>query len=78
MQAAPAGSAGPRARRDLHRRSCRAAGAQGCRWKTRTTSEEELLARVTEHTRTVHGVSAVNGTLTNYARLVARMPRAAG
>jgi predicted small metal-binding protein len=58
--------------------SCRAAGAQGCRWKTRTTSEEELLARVTEHTRTVHGVSAVNGTLTNYARLVARMPRPAG
>ena len=52
-----------------------AAGAQGCRWKTRTTSEEELLARVTEHARKVHGVSAVNGTLTNYARLVARVPR---
>ena len=55
--------------------SCRAAGAQGCRWKTRTTSEEELLARVTEHARKVHGVSAVNGTLTNYARLVALRSR---
>lgn len=54
--------------------SCRAAGAQGCRWRTRTTSEEELLARVTEHARTVHGVSTVSGTLTNYARMVARLP----
>ena len=53
--------------------SCRAAGAQGCRWKTRTTSEEELLARVTEHARTVHGVSAFNGTLANYARSVSRL-----
>lgn len=52
--------------------SCRAAGAQGCRWKIRTTTEEELLARVTEHARTVHGVGALSGTLANYARLVAR------
>ncbi len=55
--------------------SCRAAGAQGCRWKTRTSSEEELLARVTEHARTAHGVSAVNNTLTSYARVVARQSR---
>lgn len=52
--------------------SCRAAGAQGCRWKTRTTSEEELLARVAEHARTAHGVSAFSGTLANYARVLAR------
>ena len=52
--------------------SCRAAGAQGCRWKTRTTSEEELVARVTEHARTAHGVSSFSGTLANYARAVAR------
>ncbi len=55
--------------------SCRAAGAQGCRWKTRTTSEEELLARVTEHARTAHGISAINNTLTSYARMVARQSR---
>ena len=52
--------------------SCRAAGAQGCRWKTRTTSEEELLARVTEHARKAHGVGTLTGTLANYARAIAR------
>ncbi len=55
--------------------SCRAAGAEGCRWKTRAPSEEELLARVTEHARTAHKVSAVNGTLANYARMVSRQAR---
>lgn len=52
--------------------SCRAAGAQGCRWKTRAPSEEELLARVTEHARTAHGVTTFTATLANYARTVAR------
>lgn len=55
--------------------SCRAAGAQGCRWKTRAPSEEELLARVTEHARTAHGVTTASGTLTNYARMVSRQSR---
>lgn len=59
----------------LYEFSCRAAGAQGCRWKTRTTSEEELLARVTEHARTVHGVGAFSSTLADYAREVARRSR---
>lgn len=58
--------------------SCRAAGAQGCRWKTRTTSEEELLARVTEHARKAHGVGTLTGTLANYARAIARQGRGDG
>lgn len=58
--------------------SCRAAGAQGCRWKTRAPSEEELLARVTEHARTSHGVTTLTNTLANYARAVARQGANAG
>ena len=55
--------------------SCRAAGAQGCRWKTRAPSEEELLAKVTEHARTAHGVATTSGTLANYTRMVTRQSR---
>ncbi len=36
--------------------SCRAAGVEGCRWRTQAPSEEELLASIIEHLRAVHGV----------------------
>ena len=52
--------------------SCRAAGAEGCGWKARATSEEELLAKVSDHARTVHHVSSLTSTLSSYARTVAR------
>jgi len=51
--------------------SCRAAGAEGCRWKTRTTSEDELIVQVTEHVRAVHGVKSMGDTLARYAIEVA-------
>lgn len=52
--------------------SCEAAGAQGCHWKTRATTEEELVAKVSDHARAVHGVSAFGDTLARYALNVAR------
>lgn len=51
--------------------SCRAAGAGGCGWVARATSEEELLAKVAEHARNVHGVKAMNSTIEAYALHVA-------
>jgi predicted small metal-binding protein len=52
--------------------SCQAAGAEGCGWKARATSEDELIAKVADHARTVHHVPALSNTLTSYARQVAR------
>ncbi|MDQ6618067.1 MAG: DUF1059 domain-containing protein [Actinomycetota bacterium] len=52
--------------------SCKAAGATGCGWKGRAPSEEELLIKVADHARKVHGVGALSDTLVNYARTVAR------
>jgi predicted small metal-binding protein len=62
---------------EMYEFSCRAAGAQGCRWRTRAASEEELLANVTEHARTAHAITSYNNTLANYARAVARLQRGA-
>jgi predicted small metal-binding protein len=47
--------------------SCKAAGADGCGWSTRAGTEEELLAKVAQHCREVHGVKSFNGTLASYA-----------
>lgn len=52
--------------------SCKAAGAEGCRWSTRATSEEELVAKVAEHARRVHRVRNVSDTIASYALDVAR------
>ncbi len=52
--------------------SCRAAGAEGCGWKTRAASEDELVAKVAEHARKVHKVKNVSDTIANYARASAR------
>lgn len=55
----------------IYQFSCRAAGAGGCGWVARATSEQELLAKVAEHARTVHGVKALNSTIEAYALHVA-------
>ncbi len=52
--------------------SCKAAGAEGCGWSTRATSEEELVGKVAEHARRVHRVKAVSDTIAAYALDVAR------
>lgn len=56
----------------LYEFSCQAAGAEGCGWKARATSEEELIAMVAEHARRVHHVALFSTTLSNYARREAR------
>lgn len=52
--------------------SCKAAGAEGCGWVARATSEEELVAKVAEHARRVHGVKQLSSTIEAYALEVAR------
>jgi len=52
--------------------SCKAAGAEGCGWKTRAASEDELVAKVAQHAQKVHKVKNVTATIANYARASAR------
>ena len=47
---------------------CRSAGAEGCGWKARANSEEELVAKVSEHAQKKHKVANVSDTIANYAR----------
>ncbi len=58
--------------------SCKAAGAEGCGFKARATSEDELVAKVADHARSVHRVGALSDTLTRYAVMVARANKDAG
>ena len=62
----------PAPARDAYEFSCKAAGAEGCRWSTRAATEEELIAKVADHARCVHGVERFGETLTTYALAVAR------
>ncbi len=52
--------------------SCRTAGAEGCNWKTRAATEDELVAKVAQHAQKVHKVKNVSATIANYARASAR------
>ena len=52
--------------------SCKAAGAEGCGWKTRAATEDELVAKVAQHAQKVHKVKNVTGTIAAYARASAR------
>ena len=52
--------------------SCRTAGDEGCGYKMRAGSVEELKAKVTEHARRVHGVKNMSDTIYNYLREKAR------
>ena len=51
---------------------CRTAGAEGCGWRTRAATEEELIAKVAKHAQTKHKVKNVSATIANYARASAR------
>ncbi len=51
---------------------CRTAGAVGCGWKARASSQEELLAKVAEHAQKKHKVGTVSDTIVNYARATIR------
>lgn len=48
--------------------SCKTAGAQGCGYKVRASSEEELKAKVVEHARKKHGVKNMTDTIYSYLR----------
>ena len=50
---------------------CRTAGAEGCSWKVRGASEEEVIAKVAEHAQKKHKVK-VTDTIVNYARSAIR------
>ncbi len=58
--------------RPLYEFSCRAAGAEGCGWSTRAATEDELVAKVAEHARRVHGVKSFSATIAAYAVQVGR------
>ncbi|MFN2504705.1 MAG: DUF1059 domain-containing protein [Acidimicrobiales bacterium] len=51
---------------------CRTAGAEGCSWKVRGATEDEVVAKVAEHARKKHKVKNVSDTIANYARANAR------
>lgn len=51
--------------------SCKKAGAEGCNWTVRASSEEELKAKVTAHARSKHGVKNMSDTIYNYLRQAA-------
>lgn len=48
--------------------SCKTAGAQGCGYKVRASSEEELKTKVVEHARRKHGVKNMTDTIYSYLR----------
>jgi len=52
----------------LYEHSCAKAGAEGCGYKVRASSEEELKAKVTEHARKKHNVTNMTDTIYNYLR----------
>ncbi|MDQ4131691.1 MAG: DUF1059 domain-containing protein [Actinomycetota bacterium] len=65
-------ASGPGSAEQAYEFSCKAAGAEGCGWSTRATTEEELVAKVAEHARRVHRVKTVSKTIEAYAVEVAR------
>lgn len=52
--------------------SCKKAGADGCSWKIRANTEEELKAKVVDHARRKHNVKNMSDTIYNYLRETAR------
>lgn len=56
----------------MYEHSCRRAGAEGCGFTTRATTEDELRAKVAEHARKVHKVKNVTDTIANYLIAAAR------
>lgn len=54
----------------MYEHSCKTAGAQGCNWKVRANSEEELKAKVVAHAKSKHNVTNMTDTIYNYMRKV--------
>jgi predicted small metal-binding protein len=52
----------------MYEHSCRKAGADGCGWVLRASSEEELKAKVIEHARRKHNVQNMTDTIYSYLR----------
>ena len=52
----------------MYEHSCRKAGAEGCNWVVRASSEEELKAKVIEHARRKHNVQGMTDTIYSYLR----------
>jgi predicted small metal-binding protein len=51
---------------------CRTAGATGCNFKARGATEDEVIAKVSEHVQKKHKVKNVTDTIGNYARSAIR------
>jgi len=56
----------------MYEHSCAKAGAEGCGYIVRATSEEELKAKVDEHARKKHNVKGMTDTISTYLRDTAR------
>lgn len=52
----------------MYEHSCAKAGAEGCGFTARAATEEELMAKVSEHARKKHGVPAMTDTIASYLR----------
>ena len=57
---------------EMFEHSCKKAGADGCNWKIRANTEEELKAKVVAHAQSKHGVKNMTDTIYNYLRETAR------
>lgn len=51
---------------------CADAGATGCRWKARGSSEDEVLAKVEDHAKKAHKVEMPTETIRSYLRSTIR------
>jgi predicted small metal-binding protein len=55
----------------MYEHSCAKAGAVGCGYTVRATSEEQLKAKVAEHARKKHNVQGMTDTIYTYLRKTA-------
>jgi len=55
----------------MYEHSCAKAGAQGCGFVVRASSEEQLKAKVGEHARKKHNVDNMTDTIYTYLRKTA-------
>ena len=59
----------------MYEHSCARAGAVGCGYTVRATSEEELKSKVIEHARRKHNVQGMTDTIYAYLRTKAANAR---
>ena len=68
----PLSPSAPDQESEMFEHSCKKAGADGCNWKIRANTEEELKAKVVAHAKSKHGVKNMTDTIYNYLRETAR------